>query len=411
MRGRISLHISCAQAGVQRETPVGLCVDRSLEMIIGMLGILKAHGAYVPLSPTLPAERLAYMLADSGASIVLAPERLHGSLPFAAARLLGFECTSAAPATRARPISERIDSSSLAYIIYTSGSTGRPKGVEVEHGSVANLLITVPPLLGAVAGDVWTVYHSYAFDFSVWEIWAPLTSGATLVIVPDDVAKSPNAFAELLRREQVTVLNQTPSALVQLMASMDTGALNHLPVRVLICGGDAFPVGQLPQLREWNVDLWNFYGPTEATVWSTIHRVDLSNATATALVPLGKPIPNTRVHVLDGQLQPVAAGTQGELCIGGACVARGYRNRPDLTAERFTTFEGERLYRTGDLACVEHDGRSASWVARIIRSRSAAFGSSSVRSKRSLSATRMSAKQSYAFAKDRHKPSSLQHSL
>jgi amino acid adenylation domain-containing protein len=347
------LAVSLRNAGVMRETTVGLCVDRSIEMIIGMLAILKAGGAYVPLSPALPAERLSFMLQDSGTQVLLAPARLRDVVPLTTQRLLLIDSEETTAVEQAHD--DAVDSS-LAYVIYTSGSTGQPKGVEVEHASAINLLTTVPALLGASAGDVWTVYHSYAFDLSVWEIWSPLTSGGTLVIVPDEVTRSPRAFADLLRRERVTVLSQTPSALVQLVTALDSIELNALPVRVLICGGDAFPAAQLPRLREWQVNLWNFYGPTEATVWAAIHRLDLQGAAATLSVPLGEAIPNTRIHVLDEALRPVTTGAQGEIYIGGAAVARGYRNRPQLTAERFVVCNGERMYRTGDLARVEADG-------------------------------------------------------
>jgi amino acid adenylation domain-containing protein len=346
-------------AGVASDMPVGLCVDRSIDMIVRMLAILKSGGAYVPLPPTHPRDRLAFMVADCGAHVVVGPQRYRAAVPLDGQTWVSIEeggRGEPAPCERPEGCGSGAVAGDLAYIMYTSGSTGRPKGVEVAHESVVNLLTTLPVKLCTGPGDVWTVFHSYAFDFSVWEIWAPLTTGATLVIVPEETCRSPSQLADLLRKHRVTVLNLTPSALVQLVGAVPAEALNELAVTTVICGGDAFPAAHIAQLLQWNVALWNFYGPTETTVWSCTARVSKEDA-PDGVVSLGEPVPNMQVHLLDDGLQPVPQGTPGEICVSGKGIARGYRNLPDLTAQRFVTVNGERLYRTGDLAIQEPGGR------------------------------------------------------
>jgi len=245
----------------------------------------------------------------------------------------------------------------LTYIIYTSGSTGQPKGVEIAHQSVINLVEATRPVFGFNAEDVWTVFHSYAFDFSVWELWTPLLCGSRLVIVPQAAVQSPTAFLDLLRSEGVTVVNQTPSALQRLVALYD--AANPLSLRLICCGGEALPHALAQQVLAWNIPLWNFYGPTESTVWAACYPVttpgDVTN------VPIGRPLGNIRLYILDGAMQPVPVGVAGELHIGGVGLARGYFNRPELTAEKFvadpfSAEPGARLYKTGDMARYLEDG-------------------------------------------------------
>jgi amino acid adenylation domain-containing protein len=361
--------------GVGPEKLVGICVERSLEMVVGLLGILKAGGAYVPLDPGYPRERLRSILEDARVSVLLTQEWL-------AVRLIkyGKSMEDSDPPSSildpqlvcldrdwnevAQQSQENPDSGAtpenLAYVIYTSGSTGRPKGVQIEHRSVINLLCTAGSLFQFNETDAWTLFHSYAFDFSVWEIWVCLVHGGRLLIVPLELTRSPEAFHDLLLTEQVTVLNQTPSAIQQLIrvsperSKMGKGS----SLRLVIVGGEVLPRELASSLLEWDVAVWNFYGPTETTVWATIHQIkhiDLSNRS----IPIGRPLPNIQIHILDTQLQPVPIGMQGELYIGGVGVARGYLSRPELTLDRFVPspfHSGSRFYRTGDLARYQPDG-------------------------------------------------------
>jgi amino acid adenylation domain-containing protein len=245
----------------------------------------------------------------------------------------------------------QMSSRNLAYMIYTSGSTGRPKGVQVEHGSVVTLFATTQPLFDFGVNDIWTVSHSYAFDFSVWEIWGCLLHGGRLVIVPLHMNQSPEAFRELLHTEQVTILNQTPSAIRQLLDGNVRGA-EDLALRLIISGGEALPREVAAQLSDWGVPAWNFYGPTEATVWAAINKIT-TVANGNGPIPIGRPLATTQVYVLDSNLELLPVNVAGELYIGGAGVARGYYRRSELTAERFVPDAysgavGGRLYRTGD---------------------------------------------------------------
>jgi amino acid adenylation domain-containing protein len=242
----------------------------------------------------------------------------------------------------------------LAYIIFTSGSTGRPKGVPVPHAGAVHLVDRARERVGFGAGDVWTLVHSFGFDFSVWEIWGALSQGGTLVVVPLDVAQAPHQLAELIRRESVSVLNQTPSAIRALTEILAPGSLpGSLPsLRRVICGGEAFPRELADELLGWGVPLWAFYGPTESTVWAAAGQVEAGEGGAGS-VPLGRPLADHRLYVLDDGLAPVPVNVSGELHIAGPGLARGYFGDPALTAERFVPDPfgeaGERLYRTGDL--------------------------------------------------------------
>ena len=364
---------------VKPEVPVGICMERSAEMIVGLLGILKTGGAYVPLDPTYPKERLAFMLRDTQAPVLLTQRRLVRELPEQGGRVV---CLDEDWEVIAQESIAKLDSGStpddLAYVIYTSGSTGQPKGVQICHRSVSRLLERTRPLFGFNEHDVWTVFHSCAFDFSVWEIWGALLQGGRLVIVPREVAQSPAAFNDLLRRERVTVLNQTPSAMRQLIearrqasgSGQEAGsshpshvqpeAFHDLNLRLIICGGEAFPPELVSPILEWNVPVWNFYGPTETTVWATINPVAATRSERNT-IPIGRPIGDREVYLLDRNLQPVPVGVLGELHISGAGLARGYLRRPELTAEKFipnpfSNEPGARLYKTGDLARYLPDG-------------------------------------------------------
>lgn len=364
-----SLATRLRRLGVGAETPVGLAVERSEDLIVGMLGILVAGGAYVPLDPEYPLERLTHMLEDCGATVVVASPRgaevLAGKtttlVTLASGRAEAPSDVLLEAADRALPAT----SGGLAYIIYTSGSTGRPKGVAITHGSVTHLLAAVPARRPVGRGEVWTVCHSCSFDFSVWEIWAPLAAGGRLVLVSADEVRAPAALARRLAEQRATVLHLTPSALLPLVEELGGhGGHGALPdLRWIGSGGEALPPALASTILAAGFELWNFYGPTEATVWCALARV-APPAPGAAAVPIGRPLPRYRLHVVDARGEPAPVGVAGELLIGGAGLARGYHRRPGLTAERFVPdpfagergAAGERLYRSGDLARYCDDG-------------------------------------------------------
>src|ERR1051325_7340721 len=346
--------------GVGPETPVGVCLDRSAEMIVALLGILKAGGAYVPLDPDYPSERLAFTLADSRVALLLTVKRF-GPIFHASDDVIIWldECPELAGESTENPLIKGT-SDNLAYVIYTSGSTGVPKGVGVSHRTAVHLFTATKEKLGFLEGDTWTVVHSSAFDFSVWEIWGSLLQGGCLIVVPLEIVQSPADLYSLLCREQVTVLNQTPSALRQLLDIRRQRAGQDWNLRLIVCGGDVLDQELAADLVQLGIPVWNFYGPTESTVWTTCTLIE--GPPADNLISIGRPIADLKVYLLDDYLQPVPMGVPGELFIGGVGLARGYLNRPELTAERFvpdlfSTERGQRLYRTGDLARYQSDGK------------------------------------------------------
>jgi amino acid adenylation domain-containing protein len=347
--------------GVGPEVLVGICLDRSLEMIVGLLGVLKAGGAYVPLDPYYPPDRLSFMLADADVRVLLTRQALREQLSFPVATVITMDSDWEHIAKESdRNVNQQCAPQNLAYVIYTSGSTGRPKGVCVAHASVVNLVDECRQLFSFGSDDVWTVVHSYAFDFSVWEIFAPLLCGSRLVVVPLAVTQSPADLYQLLREQKVTILNQTPLAARQLLEATRNRPIDDLNLRLLICGGESLPSALATELLSWKVPLWNFYGPTESTVWATIKKVESEDLTESS-VSIGRAIHGLETQILDQDLQPVSGGAAGELCLGGPGLARGYLNRSELTADRFipNSFNGEagaRLYRTGDLARYRADG-------------------------------------------------------
>ncbi|MGB7946975.1 MAG: amino acid adenylation domain-containing protein, partial [Candidatus Binatia bacterium] len=348
--------------GVEPEVPVGICVERSVEMVVGLLAILKAGGAYVPLDPDYPTQRLAYMMEDIQAPIVVTQQHLMERLPERHAAVITLDADWKIIAKESREnLAVGATPENLAYVIYTSGSTGRPKGVQICHRSVARLLEATRPMFGFNEHDVWTGFHSYGFDFSVWEIWGALLQGGRLVVVPLNTAQSPAAFRHLLHREGVTVLNQTPSAMRQLISETPETLKNagELELRLIICGGEAFPRDLASASLKSGVPVWNFYGPTEATVWAAINPI-ASTASNGNSIPIGRPLADRQIYLLDRNLQPVPVGAAGELHIGGG-LARGYFKRPELTAEKFipdpfSDEPGARLYKTGDSASYRSDG-------------------------------------------------------
>ncbi len=343
--------------GVGPEERVGLCAERSLELVVGMLAVVKAGGAYLPLDPAYPRERLAFLIENAGVRVVVGTETALAGLPSVETAVcpddLEDDDSSVTPLTAASP-------QNLAYVIYTSGSTGRPKGVAVTHANVVRLLRATEPWFGFGPDDVWTLFHSYAFDFSVWEIWGALLYGGRLVVVPYTVSRTPEAFHDLLEAERVTVLNQTPTAFAELMrADADPARADTLAaLRLVIFGGEALVPSSLADWFARHGDaqprLINMYGITETTVFVTYRPLSAAEEQDGPGSVIGIPIPDLAVHVLDITGQPVPIGVPGELMIGGAGLARGYVGRPDLTAERFVPdpFSGRPgacLYRSGDL--------------------------------------------------------------
>ena len=351
------------EQGIQPDTLVGLCVPRSLEMVVGLLGILKAGGAYVPLDPDYPQDRLAFMVQDSSAPVVLSHSAVLDRLPPSQATVLQLDqpaLWAGQPDTRpARQASPH----DLAYVIYTSGSTGRPKGCLMTHTNISRLFSATDDWFHFGPADSWTLFHSYAFDFSVWEIWGALAHGGRLVVVPYLVSRSPDLFRQLLLDEQVTVLNQTPSAFLQLIQADAACASERFALKWVIFGGEALEPATLRPWFERHGDvqpqLVNMYGITETTVHVTYHPLE-RDSTARGANVIGRAIPDLRLYLLGRHRQPVPPGVEGELHVAGAGLARGYLNRPELTAEKFITREVlgrvERLYRTGDLARWLPDG-------------------------------------------------------
>jgi amino acid adenylation domain-containing protein len=350
--------------GVGPEVLVGMCMDRSLEMIVGILGILKAGGAYLPLDLTYPAERIAFMLADSKPPVILTQQKLKDKLPSGGAQVLCLDgdWPAIAQESTSSPISVT-GPENLAYVIYTSGSTGKPKGCLVTHYNVVRLFQATWSWYKFDERDVWTMFHSYAFDFSVWEIWGALFYGGRVVVVPYLISRSPEDFYRLLHEERVTVLNQTPSSFRQLMQAEESVGRQELALRYVIFGGEALDMQSLTPWYERHGDeaplLINMYGITETTVHVTYRPLCVSDTAGRSVI--GKPIPDLQLYILDPQRQPVPIGVPGEMYVGGAGVARGYLNRPELTNERFipdpfSSRVGAHLYKTGDLARFLPDG-------------------------------------------------------
>jgi len=364
--------------GVGPEVLVGLYMERSLEMVVGILGILKAGGAYVPLDPIYPKERISFILEDMEATIIVTDSKMAMALPPSSATIIAIDTLEADPGMESEASRERLWSGArpenLAYVIYTSGSTGKPKGVLISHRNVVRLFRATDAWFCFGQSDVWTMFHSYAFDFSVWELWGALLYGGRLVIVPFEVSRSPQAFYELLSREGVTVLNQTPSAFKQLLQVKEESSCEKgLSLRLVIFGGEAL---DLQSLKPWvdrhgdtRPQLVNMYGITETTVHVTYRPITMDDIAQARGSVIGVPIPDLQVYVLDRRLEPVPVGVPGELYVGGAGVGRGYLNRPELTAERFipdpfSKIPGRRLYKSGDLARYL-PGRDLEYLGRI----------------------------------------------
>ncbi|MFZ6030187.1 MAG: amino acid adenylation domain-containing protein [Chloroflexota bacterium] len=362
--------------GVGPDVLVGLCVERSLEMLVGLLGILKAGGAYVPLDPAYPAERLRFMLEDAGIEILITQSQVHAALGLQAKTVccLDTDWEEISHAPDGDPPAASLPEH-LAYVIYTSGSTGKPKGAQITHRAVVNFLASMGRRPGLAAEDVWLSVTTLSFDIAVLELFLPLTVGAQVVLAPRAVAADGLALAALIGACGATIMQATPATWRLLLAAGWDGA----PGLRILCGGEALPYDLAQALRQRGAALWNLYGPTETTIWSLVHRVDESGrpeATGQAIEangrpfePIGLPIANTQVYILDTHLRPLPVGVSGEIYIGGAGLVRGYLNRPELTAEKFIPHPfsqepGARLYRTGDLGRYLPDGKLA-FIGRI----------------------------------------------
>jgi amino acid adenylation domain-containing protein/non-ribosomal peptide synthase protein (TIGR01720 family) len=353
--------------GVGPEVRVGVCMERSPEMVVALLGILKAGGAYVPLDPGYPEPRLAFMLADAGVPVLLTQERLVAGLPAHEAQVVRLDADGAALASHpdGNP-GVAVQPDNLAYVIYTSGSTGRPKGAMNTHAAVCNRLRWMQEEYGLRESDRVLQKTPFSFDVSVWEFFWPLMVGARLVVARPEGHKDSAYLTELIRDEGVTTVHFVPS---MLRAFLDEPAVSGLRcLRRVICSGEALPFElQERFFSRLGAELHNLYGPTEAAV--DVTRWACRRGDERHVVPIGRPIANTRTHVLDGGMRPVPVGVTGELYLGGVQVGRGYLNRPELTAERFvpdpfSAVAGSRLYRTGDLVRLLWDG-SIEYLGRI----------------------------------------------
>jgi amino acid adenylation domain-containing protein len=344
--------------GVGPEVVVGICVKRSLEMVIGLLGILKAGGVYLPLDPSYPEERLAFMLEDTQAPILLTQQQLIQELPELRANVicLDTDWEMIALESAANPQSGTL-AQNLAYIIYTSGSTGKPKGVMISHEALINFLLSMREKLAITKQDVMLATTSLSFDIAGLELYLPLLVGSQIVIASQEIVADGKQLAKMIDLYGSSIMQMTPSAWRMLE---ETGWPGNRKLRIL-CGGEALTLQLAHTLLMRGGCLVNLYGPTETTIWSTLHNVEPTDSALPGAISLGRPIANTQVYVLDAAMQPVAIGIAGELYIGGTGLARGYFNRSELTAERFVPHPfsekpGARLYRTGDLVRYSSSG-------------------------------------------------------
>jgi amino acid adenylation domain-containing protein len=349
------------ELGVGPDALVGVCFNRSPEMVIALLATLKAGGAYMPLDPAYPRERLALMLEDAGPAVVLTHAGLlDGVADAAATSTILLDRDEAAFADYAADDPRRVCAPAhLAYVIYTSGSTGRPKGVGVTHGNVVNFLHAMREAPGITARDVLLAVTSLSFDIAALELWLPLTSGACVVVASREASMDPEQLCALIERHGVSMMQATPSAWRLLLA-------HRWPARPLtvLCGGEALSPMLAQQMLAHVPTVWNLYGPTETTIWSSVQRI----APEQSRVTIGRAIANTQLHILDSGLNPTPVGVAGELYIAGDGLARGYLRRAGLSAERFVPnpfgAPGARMYRTGDLARWLPDG-TADYLGRI----------------------------------------------
>ncbi|MEG4962425.1 MULTISPECIES: amino acid adenylation domain-containing protein [unclassified Microcoleus] len=338
--------------GVKPDDLVGICVDRSLEMLVGLLGVLKAGGAYVPIDPNYPPDRVEYMIENSQAKVLLTQQRLVKNLPTKEALVicLDTDWPLIAQESQETPIAS-VTPENMAYVIYTSGSTGKPKGVQVLHRGAVNFLNSMREQPGICEADILLSVTTLSFDIAVLELYLPLTVGAQVVILSREAAMDGRKLLKTIAQSGITILQATPATWRLLLES---GWEGQSPMKML-SGGEAMPKELAAQLLTKGTELWNMYGPTETTVWSTVYQIK----DAQQRILIGKPIANTDIYILDPLLQPVPVGVAGELHIGGSGLARGYLQRDDLTTEKFIPNpfrDTERIYKTGDLARYLPDG-------------------------------------------------------
>ncbi|MCC2278185.1 amino acid adenylation domain-containing protein [Streptomyces sp. ET3-23] len=336
---------------------VGIAMHRGTDLVAVILGTLKARKTYVPLDPHSPTARIEQILTAFPEGIAVVEDEEHW--PSSGVRSLPADGLLAPGTAGERPPVPEDDPEACAYVIFTSGSTGRPKGVQVTHRNVMRLMRGSERHFGFGPGDTWSLFHSYAFDFSVWEIFGAVLYGGTLAVVPETCAKSPDAFKEFLVREQVTVLNQTPSAFSQLLKVLAPEDAGRLAVRSVVFGGEALRYSALLpwyEIMGERAQLVNMYGITETTVHVTHHAITPESARTETASVIGRPLPDLTVTVVDEDGNTCPPGVPGEMIVGGAGVTAGYLSRPELTAERFPLRGGERVYRSGDLGAVRPDG-------------------------------------------------------
>ncbi|MDP4179622.1 MAG: amino acid adenylation domain-containing protein [Bacillota bacterium] len=343
--------------GVKSDSIVAIMFDRSIEMIVGILAVLKAGGAYLPIDPEYPPDRIGFMLNDSETNILLTHEKYAFDIRFDGEIIKVDEAVYNGEVSN---LENKNSSNDLAYIIYTSGTTGKPKGVMIEHRNVVRLLFNDKFQFDFKETDIWTMFHSYCFDFSVWEMYGALLYGGKLVVVPKMTARDPKQYLSLLKEHKVTVLNQTPTAFYNLALEETYNEEKELKIRYVIFGGEALSPAMLKEWRNKYKDsrFINMYGITETTVHVTYKEIT-DKEIESNISNIGKPIPTLTTYIMDAHMQLVPVGAAGELCVGGAGVGRGYLNRPELTSLKFAQNPykpGERIYRSGDLARYLPDG-------------------------------------------------------
>jgi amino acid adenylation domain-containing protein len=332
--------------GLGPDKVAAFCLARTPELVVALLAVMKAGGAYLPIDRDLPLERQAFMLQDAKPTVLLTEKTLRDALPPGEVPIFVLEAEAARiDAQSGDDLAPQVTAENLAYVMYTSGSTGTPKGVEIPHRALVNFLVAMQKRPGLVAGDVLIAITTVSFDISGLEIYLPLVTGARLVLLNRDDVGDGFRIMHHLEQQKATVLQATPSTWRMLLDAKWAGT----PGLKMLCGGEGLPRDLANQLVTKGAELWNMYGPTETTIWSACGRVEAG----AGIITIGEPIDATQLYILDAKLRQVPPGVPGELYIGGAGLARGYRNRPELTAERFLPdpfLAGNFMYRTGDVA-------------------------------------------------------------